>query len=188
MKRDQIERLLPSVFQRALPVGGPLSALLDVMDALHEPSEQVLTDIDAVFSPYRTPDRFVPFLASWVDLDRFFPANASDISAHDSAGGPISTGLGRLRELIAAAAQLSQWRGTAKGLQLFLETATGVRGFELDEDVLDATGSRCVFHFRIRAPETTACHRVLLERIVNQEKPAYVTYELEFGPTGQGGN
>ena len=41
-----------------------------------------------------------------------------------------------LRELIAAAAQLSQWRGTAQGLQRFLETATGIEGFELDEEGL----------------------------------------------------
>lgn len=188
MKRAEIERLLPSVFQRAIRPGNPLSALLDVMEALHRPSEKVLTDVDAAFNAYRAPDRFVPFLASWVDLDRFFQRELISIPESNSTPSPISTGLGRLRELIAAAAQLSQWRGTARGMRLFLETATGTQGFELDEDTLDPLGLRRVFHFRIRAPVTTVRHRALLERIIDQEKPAYVTYELEFGPTGQGGN
>jgi hypothetical protein len=32
----------------------------------------------------------------------------------------------------------------------------------------------------VRAPKETQPYRVLLQRIIEIEKPAYVTYELEF--------
>src|SRR5215813_12468993 len=100
MKRSEIERLLPTVIRRTIRRDNPLQAILEVMSALHEPSERLLTGLDSIFNPYRTPDSFVPFLARWLDLDRIFDvayAPASD------ARSPISTGLGCLRAVTAAA-------------------------------------------------------------------------------------
>ena len=94
---------------------------------------------------------------------------------------PISSGLGRLRELIAWAAYLSQRRGTRQGLLKFLEVATGIPGFAVDEDVKGADGRTIPFHLRVRAPKAARTHRSLVERIITLEKPAYVTYELDFG-------
>ena len=101
MKHNEIEHLLPVVFRRTLRSQNPLSGLLDVMEALHQPSEDVLAQVDTTFSPFRTPDRFVPFLASWVDLDRFFAEHPAGAPGSSWSLRPISTGLGRLRELIA---------------------------------------------------------------------------------------
>jgi len=102
-----------------------------------------------------------------------------------SESGPstprLSTGVGRLRELTAAAVTLSHWRGTRKGLTLFLETATGTNGFEVDEHVVGVDGRVKPFHLRITAPGQLAEHRSLIQRIIELEKPAYVTYELGFG-------
>ena len=89
-------------------------------------------------------------------------------------------GTGRLREVIAAAAYLSKWRGTAQGLLRFLETATGIDGFRIEEQVLDANGEHRPFHIRVRSPASAQAYRPLIERIVEMEKPAYVTYELQF--------
>jgi phage tail-like protein len=182
MKREEIERLLPRVFRRTVRPGGPLLALLEVMEALHEPSEAALRRLDAALDPRRAPDAFVPFLAHWLDLDRLFEQRPAQGGAPATA--PITTGLGRLREVVAAAARLSQWRGTARGLQAFLETATGTPGFAIDEQVSGADGRPRPFHVRIRAPAGTAVHRALIERIIEQEKPAAVTFELEFGQAG----
>jgi len=172
MKRAEIEQLLPGIFRRTIRESSPLGALLDVMDGLHAPSEEILAGIDTVFSAYRTPDRFVPLLAQWLDLARLFDEHV-DLADPLSAGRPpISSGLGRLRTLIAIAPQLSQWRGTKKGLLLFLQTATGMTGFRIDE--------RQPFHLDVRAPTSAARHQPLIERILNLEKPAYVTYTLAF--------
>jgi phage tail-like protein len=186
MRHSEIERLLPEVFQRTLSPGSPISALVELMEALHERDEQVLATVDCAFSAYRAPERFVSFLARWVDLDRFFPPPPPGALPGDWSPQSLPTGPGRLRELIAAAAFLSQWRGTARGLRSFLQTATGLHGFEIDERVAGADGLPRPFHIRVRAPEEAAPHRALIDRIIAQEKPAYVTYELEFGPAGQG--
>jgi len=170
MKSAEILRLLPGVFQRTARPGSPLAALLSVMEVLHAPSEQVLENLDALFDPRRAPDRFVPFLARWVDLDL-----------------PVTTGLGRLRELAAAGVELSRWRGTARGLLLFLSTATGRKDFEVDERVPGPNGLPRPFHIRVLAPAELAAHRPMLERIIELEKPAYVTYELHFAQPPQPG-
>ena len=178
MKQTEIEMFLPGVFQRTVVPGGVLATLLEVMEALHAPAEDVLRELDAYFDPRRSANRFVPFLAGWSDLDTLL----SDSSVSELDAPTFPTGLGRLRELIADAAFLSQWRGTAKGLLRFLETATGAQGFQINERVTGPNGQPIPFHLLIFAPPETTPYQVLLEKIIELEKPAYVTYELRFGP------
>lgn len=178
MKRIEMEHLLPGIFQQALQEGTPLSALLDVMEILLVPVEAILDQLDTFFDPYRTPDVFVPYLASWVDLERFLLKASDEFSMQ--ASPPLPGGLGQLRELVAAATLLAQWRGTAKGLLRFLETATGVQGFTLEEQVRRADGQLLPFHLRVHVPSSAAVYRVLIEGIIESEKPAYVTYELKM--------
>jgi len=187
MNREEIDNLLPQVIRQTMRPGSPLNALLEVMELLHAPAEEVLGHLEDYFNAYSTPDIFVPYLASWVDLDRFYPFYSDQPRELQRTLDPISTGTGHLRELIAAAAYLSQWRGTAKGLKLFLETATGLNGFELVENVEDAGGNPRAFHIHILAPADAEPHVALIERIIEQEKPAYVSYDLEFKPATQGG-
>ncbi len=176
MKRPEIETLLPGVFQRTLRPGTPLTALLEVMEALHAPSEAILERLDAIFDARRAPDEFIPFLARWVNLERIL----FEPPAGKSACPSLTTGLGRLRELIAAASYLSQWRGTERGLLFFLEIATGAGNYRIDRQVLREDGQTRPFHIRITAPPGMVEHRPLIERIVEQEKPAYVTVEIVF--------
>ena len=180
MKHREIKQLLPEVFQRTGQVNSPLYGLLEVMEALTEPAEDILRQITYYFNPYLTPDIFLPFLASWVDLDRFFPSLHNQTTR--DFGHLQALGTGRLRELILAAPQLSKLRGTSAGLRLFLETATGIKGFSIDEKVLPDNGDMLPFYIKITAPKDAQKHRVFIERIIEQEKPAYVTYNLEFSP------
>ena len=180
MKQNAIKHLLPGIFQRSAVEGNPLSAILDVMEGLHAPSEEKLRTLAANFDPHRAPDAFVPFLARWVDLDRLFEKPVEENRSGQSPPRLLPTGLGCLRELIATAAYLSQWRGTAKGLLLFLETATGASGFEIEEQVLGPDKRPRPFHFLLRAPRELLPYHALIERIAESEKPAYVTYEIEF--------
>jgi phage tail-like protein len=176
MKKEEIKRLLPAIFQSTAKAGNPLFAILDVMEMMHEPSEAALDSLEEKFDPYRAPDAFVPYLSSWVDLEVLL----ENARSTDTSSLPVpSTGLGRLRELTAAAAKLSRWRGTRDGLALFLKTATGAN-FEIDEQVFDGDGNLKPFHLRITGPKELEEHRVLIDRIIELEKPAYVTYDLSF--------
>jgi phage tail-like protein len=175
MKRAEIEPLLPDIFERTLRPRSPLAALLDIMEALHQPAEEALAHLDACFDARRTADPFVPFLARWVDLERLFIEEADVAPAHPRIR--LSTGVGRLRELVATAADLSKLRGTAKGLLQFLHAATGERGFEIRENV-SSSGEPRLYHLTVAAPAVVRPHRDLIARIIESEKPAYVTYEL----------
>ena len=177
MKRHEIESLLPSVVQRSIRPFSPLSAILDVMEALLRPSVEAMSRLDAAFDPRRTADDFVPFLARWVDMDRLFPEVRKEEERIVWSQSTISTGLGRLRELVASAAYISRWRGTTKGLHRFLLTATGQQDFEIKENV-DRDGRSKLFHLLIVTPASMHLHKVLIERIIESEKPAYVTYDL----------
>jgi phage tail-like protein len=187
MKRADIEQLLPEIFRRTLVPGriepSPLAAFLDAMETLHAPDEAVLAALDTYFDPYRAPDRFVPYLAGWVDLGDLWVENPLEFTAETLP--PFPAGVGRLRDLIASAAYLSRWRGTERGLSAFLETATGLSGYTIEEQVLDDDGQPIPFHMRVRAPKEAASYRLLIERIVAKEKPAYVTFELQFETTNE---
>ncbi len=182
MKRRNIERLLPQIFRRTAKPGTVLFTLLEVMEALHEPVEQTLEDLPRFFAPHAAPDPFVPLLATWVDLDGLWqveglsptrPVNAADQARN------LSCGIGRVRDLIADVAFLSKWRGTRRGLCRFLELATGISGYRIDESVPGPDGRPMPFHIRVVIPDSER-HRTLIERIVREEKPAYVTFELRF--------
>jgi phage tail-like protein len=180
MKQNEIERLLPSIFRRTASPGTPLAALLAAMDDLHAPSEDVLRRLDSFFDPRRTPDAFVPFLAGWVDLERILEEPPPARGSAARAAPRLTTGVGRLRELTASAAYLARWRGTKYGLLRFLEIATGATDFYINEQPLDEQGRRRPFHMIVSAPETLRPHQALITRIIEKEKPAYVTFDLEF--------
>jgi phage tail-like protein len=174
MKATQIKRLLPAVFQSAADGVTPLATILKIMEEMHAPAEATLDHLESYFDPYRTPDACVPFLATWVDLEGV-------LDQRGSTGATLSTGVGRLRELTATAVLLSKWRGTRKGLLFFLQMATGVNDFTINEAIRDADGNEIPFHMRIAVPAAAKAHRTLIERIIELEKPAYVTYDLDFG-------
>ena len=175
MRAVEIEPLLPEIFRRTLRDGGPTAALLNVMEELHGPADELLGRLDSFFDAYRTDDDFVPFLAWWVDLGRYLVEAPDRRSRHL----PFPSGTGRLRELVRAASYLSQWRGTAKGLITFLETATGITGYVVVENE-DAAGEPRPFHILVRAPAEAERYRVLIDRIIELEKPAYVTHQRTF--------
>ena len=181
MKRVDIERLLPGIFQRTSvfdPVtlkGSPLYALLEVMSALHEPDEQALAALPTYFNPYQTEADFAPFLAAWVDLAQLLQSPAT---GEWLATQPVDPG--RLRALVAGASMLSQWRGTVKALVFYLETATGVQGFSVDERVNGPDDHPIPFHIRVLAPKEAKPYSNLIARIVQLEKPVYVTAEVQF--------
>ena len=175
MKQAEIEHLLPGVFQRGVRLDSPLPLVLELMEWMHEPSERILDEIDRYFDPRRTTNPFVPFLADWVGLTWIHARHADDYGPPTPR--PFPAGGGRLAELVAWSAFHTRWRGTARALLHFLTAATGVPGFELAEPE-DGEEQRA-YHFRLRVPHAAERHLDLVRRIVDHEKPAHVTYELE---------
>ena len=169
--------MLPAVFSRTAREGNPLYTILGIMEMLHEPSEQVLENLDSYFDPYRAPDSFVPYLAGWVDLDGLLEYDPAEVERR--APPPFPTGVGRLRELIAEASFLSKWRGTARGLLRFLQIATGMPDISIEENPPGPDMRPRPFHLRVQVPAEAAPYVTLINRIIEMEKPAYVTYELQ---------
>lgn len=160
MKRERIERLLPEVFQSAIASGSPLDALLWVMEDLHQPDEDLLASVDALVDPHRTLHGLLPFLTDWVDVGHLLGAERT-----------LPDRPGRVRNLIADAADITRGRGTRRSLLHALETLTGSPDFELEE-----RGHHLVVHI----PDDQAINHALVERIVRSEKPAHLTVEFVY--------
>jgi phage tail-like protein len=175
MRRSDIASLLPRVIQRSVQPGDPLDALLAAMEGLHEPTERLARDVEQVARPWQAPERMLAYLARWVDVDAVLAAGAAGSPAQPGLPG----GAGQLRELICAAAQLAQWRGTARGLALYLRAATGVDGFAVEETVLDERGATRPFVIRVRWPAAAQGQLPLVRRVIEVAKPAYVQCLLE---------
>jgi phage tail-like protein len=176
MKSAEIAQFLPAVFRNRLEGDAVLSSVLDVMEMLHAPIEAVLAEIDATYDPRRASAPFVAMLARWVDLERV-DDTGTDRTARLADDVPV----GRLRELVARSFEISQWRGTSRGLALFLELATGVDGFLIEEP--SANDPASAFHLRVHVPAAAANAMRLIERIVDSEKPAYTTWESLITPS-----
>lgn len=165
MRAADIALLLPQVYQRAALPGSPLAALLEVMAALHEPVEEVLRDLPGVLDPLTCPDRFVPMLAAWVDLDRLDRTGAGRLDSD------------RLRLLVHLAAELGRTRGTAPGLDAVVRAATGAPECRIVPDG--------PFRVRVALPGATPGQVELAREVIAQEKPAHLAVlVLESGEDG----
>lgn len=161
MRRQGIERLLPVAYQRTAAAPGVLAALLDAMEAMHAPSEEILAGVNDLFTPYRSPDRMVGFLLSWVALDHVL----------GTGDGTSSIPIGRLRDLLSVGAWIARHRGTAGGLRAIVALAVGAP-VEVEEP------ADRPFHIVVRLPASAAGAVALVRRIVEAEKPAAVTAEV----------
>lgn len=175
MQAEQIKTLLPVIYQQTCRPNGPLNALLESMEVLQEQAETAVEHFPRLVNPRLTADKFLPMLAKWIDMEHLFPPRLIEQDA--SVDQLLSSGAGRLRELIANASLLARWRGTRRGLTEFLQIATGLSGFAVDEHV-NESGLLRPFHICVRGPEESEQYRPLIERIIHFEKPAHLTFEF----------
>jgi len=178
MKAERIARLLPAVYQQAMPVGpdaetdSVLAAALSVMEAMHLSTEGFLLDHTRFIDPLRAEPRFLTALAGWVGLAPYIEG---------VAGPPLA--IADLRELTRRAAALARSRGTAEAILAICELVTGLDGFSIEETITGEDGRRIPFHFRLRAPAAAEARREALEKILRLEKPSYVTADILFDST-----
>ena len=178
--RKRIEELLPSFVQRAATSDRALAGLLDAASGLVDPDVDRYAEIETLFDPRLTEESFVPYLAQWVDLGRVYEIPIPFQPRRGEAQPSVGHMGGSLRELVSLAAELSRLRGTRRGLVRFLEAATGVSGFRVEESVDDEEGEPIPFHIRLVAPEAARPQESLVRRILEMEKPAHVTASLRY--------
>jgi phage tail-like protein len=145
-----------------------MGRFLLIFESILGPIERTVDNLPYYFDARMTPPEVLPWLASWIGLvlDERWPEV-------------------RRRELIRAAVELYQWRGTRRGLLEFLRLYTGHTP-EITEtgvgraNVTDEQAFR--FKVRLRVPNPAELDRAVIEAIIDAEKPAHVGYTLEILP------
>ncbi|BBD70127.1 hypothetical protein NIES4072_64920 [Nostoc commune NIES-4072] len=173
---------LPSIYREADFIG----RFLHIFEQAFEPTMDILDSLSAYLDPLTAPQTLLPFLAYWV-------------------GWPIDSrwGMMRQRYLIRQALELYRWRGTRRGLRLYLHLYTDLpldehlpenqkhisieeifsRGFlfgetHLGEDSLLGGGRPYHFIVRLRLEPDQQVDAGLVREVIDREKPAFCTYDL----------
>jgi phage tail-like protein len=159
-----------------------LGRFLRIFESVIEPIDRQIDGLEHYFDPDLTPDAFLPWLASWLDvaLDDRWPR-------------------ARQVALIRAAPELHRWRGTRRGLahhlRLYLdvepeieEAAGGLRlgpstqlGFRT---ILGESGPRHHFTVTLRVPDPSGLDYAAVAALIDAQKPAHCTYSLVILPRG----
>ncbi|MBD2343788.1 phage tail protein [Anabaena subtropica] len=163
-----------------------IGRFMKIFEQTYQPVVDSFNIMWANLDPLTAPQALLPFLAHWV-------------------AWPIDSGwdLNQQRRLIRRAVELYRWRGTRKGLRLYLHLYTGLpldenlpneadkhisitepfgKSFIIGEAELGnavlAGGKAYHFVVRLRPEVPNTIHEQLIRRIIEQEKPAFCTYEL----------
>ncbi|RUS92554.1 hypothetical protein DSM106972_098700 [Dulcicalothrix desertica PCC 7102] len=165
-----------------------IGRFMNIFEQAYQPAIDSFNSMWANLDALTAPQALLPFLAHWVGWQ------------FDSVWE-----LPQQRRLIRRAVELYRWRGTRKGLRLYLHLYTGLpldediqnendkhisitepfgNGFILNEAELGnaVLGGGQAYHFvvRLRPKESNTIHEALIRRIIEQEKPAFCTYELSI--------
>jgi len=169
-RRDLVE-LLPEVMRLADLPGSPFAATLDAMHGLIGPTIARIEAVHTWFDPLTAPPAALRLLASWLDL-----SVAADVTTacHDDAALRDQA----LRRLVIAGHDLVRARGTRAGLEHLLRIVTSTSGFTLDE-----ASASPPFHLTVVGPAAVADRAGALARLIEHERPIYVTWSLRFEPS-----
>lgn len=157
-----------------------INRFVAIFEQAFEPVVNSFSSMWANLDPLTSPQALLPFLAHWV---------AWPDEPHWS--------LNHQRRLIRRAVEIYRWRGTRKGLRLYLHLYTGLPETErhisitepfgqgmvlgnsrLGEDTVLGGGNPYHFVVRLRSDRNMKIDEQLVRRIIDSEKPAFCTYEL----------
>lgn len=163
---------LPAIFSR----DDFLGRFLRIFESALGPLDDQVGHLEHYLDPDLAPDRFLPWLASWLDVvvDDRWPRE-------------------RQVALIRAAPTLHRWRGTRRGLREHLRLTLGVEP-EIEEaagglrlgpstqlgfrTVLGESGPRHHFTITLRVPDPRTIDYTAVAALINAQKPAHCTYTL----------
>lgn len=146
-------RYLPSIFQENEFLG----RYLRIFETIWEPMEWRQNHINLYFDSRTCPLSFLPWLAGWLDMtiNPYWPE-------------------ARIRRLIAEAADLYRWRGTAYGLKRLIEVVTG-----LTPAITEEPSQPFVFRISLTIPPGSDVDARLIDDLVRAHKPAHAGYILD---------
>jgi phage tail-like protein len=151
---------------------------LNIFEDIMRPLENTVDNLSLYFDPMITPESFIPWLASWLDL----------------VPDPSWT-IKKRRELIKSAAILHRLRGTKRGLSEYLRIYTGVapeiteavQGMTLDSEtklgintVLGSPGSANSFTVTLEIDGNSEVDIETVKAIIDSQKPAHTVYTLQI--------
>ena len=183
--KSRYQEFLPGVYREIDFVG----RFLQIFEATFEPDVQILANLWAYLDPITAPTGMLEFLAHWVGWEI----------------QPYLT-IDQQRSLIRNAIEIYRWRGTRRGLRLYLHLATGLPLDDhlVNEDekhiaIYEFLTSGCVFgetrlgtdailgggkpfHFKVclRPLANFPINEALVRTVIEQEKPAFCSYELKI--------
>jgi phage tail-like protein len=174
--------LLPEIYHRS----DFINRLLMIFEQGFDPSRQNLDHLWAYLNPLTAPKAFLPFLAKWVAWEM-------NPRWDDK----------QQRRLIKNAVELYRWRGSKRGLRLYIHLFTGL---PLDEDLPEVEKSICIeecfdtgfvlgkanfnshprlgggkpFYFRVtlHVEDGSQVDENLVREVIEEAKPAFCSYDL----------
>ena len=172
-QRSSYLKYLPSLYADSDFMG----RFLMIFESVLGPIQNVVDNVSYHFDPDLTPQEFLPWLASWVDvvLDESWPVE-------------------RRRALVSSAVELYQWRGTRRGMREYLRVYTGVEpsiteesgGFPLNDysrlglNTALGSGQHNVFTVTLEMDDPDSLNVQHIKKIIEAEKPAHAAYRLEI--------
>jgi phage tail-like protein len=136
-----------------------MARFLAIFESTAAPIEWTIENFDMYLDPGTAPRGFLPWLANWFSIS-FDPTWSEE----------------QRRTLLSEAYDIYARRGTRGALARVLEIYTGV-----EPEILDLQEKADPFTFTVKVPlPESDVDRGLLERIIDANKPAHTSYELEF--------
>jgi phage tail-like protein len=169
-------RYLPAIYSQDEFMG----RFLRIFESVVDPVDQQIDGLEHYFDPDLAPARFLPWLASWLEvaIDDRWPRE-------------------RQVALIRAAPELHRWRGTRRGLREHLRLYLGVEP-EIEEaagglrlgpstqlgfrTTLGDSGPRHHFTLTLRVSDPATLDYTAVCALIEAQKPAHCTYSLVILP------
>lgn len=172
-------KYLPAIYSEDEFIG----RFLNIFENILTPIGQTIDQGHLYLDPMVAPEALLPWLASWVNLvlDEQWPIE-------------------RRRQLIGAAVELYQLRGTPRGLSRYLEIYIGTRptivehhggirlgaASELGYNTVLGEGMDHCFTVIIELESSSSTNVKKVRDIIEAEKPTHAAYRLEIVKKGEG--
>lgn len=185
VKKSEIKKILPYVVQAGINEGTLYDELIGCMEDLHGSTEIFLTNAAGYLKPADWDANncseqrkiMLKYLASWFGFEWLM-----DFDTEETGDEKKNDNRSNLRNLIINAMWLHEYRGTEEGIKKIIKIVTGIDCKIGTKDLTcgDKHLSTGQFIMSISIQQSLSDRQlVLIERVIEYMKPAYMTYEID---------